>query len=308
MRSACGSARESSQSSCPEFGEQAHDHRMRARTAQATIETMAALAVVIALVATLSATGGFAWLPQTLGHVAAALAPRDPSGPTPADIAFLDRAIARDRDADGPMLRDAMLRLARKIGPAAARAMAIDHLLRQYAPLPTSRLRALGDPSFSLARPAFSGAGAGTRDVWSDEAPRAPSTVRIVTAADESRWRGAQRATLATRAVELGVSGAVALAGAVSPVTTPVSIGLGAAAAAMDVTGIAIPGGSREDDVLLCRFVWRRNHAQPGWVSRHPADALRLALGQRMPAVELTVIRGGTVLSRDVVRSHATTC
>lgn len=281
---------------------------MRTRTAQATIEAVAILAVVVALVAAVAAAGGFALLPHALGRAATVLSAHDQSGPTSADIAFLDRAIARDLDDDGPMLRDAIVRLAQSIGPAAARAMAIDHVQRQYTPLHASRLRALGDPSFSLARPAFSGVGSGTREVWSEETPRAPTAVRIVTAEDESRWRSRQRTTLATRAVELGVSGAVALAGAVSPVTAPVSIGLGAAAAAMDVTGIAIPSGSREDDVLLCRFVWRRNRAQPRWVEEHPADALRLALGRRVPAVELTVIRGGSVLTRDVVRSDATTC
>ncbi|MGI9187220.1 MAG: hypothetical protein ACR2J9_06830 [Gaiellales bacterium] len=281
---------------------------MRARTGQATIEAIVVLVVVIALVGALAANGAFAWLPRVLARTTTVLAPDRAASPTSADLAFLDHAIARDRDADGPMLRDALLRLAQTVGPTAARAIAIDHLLRQYAPLPARRLRALGDPSFALARPAFSGVGPGTSELWSQEEPRAPTAVRIVTADDERHWRGSQRATIATRAVELGVSGAIALAGAVSPATTPVSIGLGAAAAAMDVTSIAIPSGSREDDVLLCRFVWRRNHAQPQWIASHPADALRLALEQRVPAVELTVIRGGGILTRDVVRSHATTC
>jgi hypothetical protein len=280
---------------------------MHARRAQATIEALAVLGLAIALVAALAAAGAFAWLPQTLERATAAIAPAS-AGLQGADLAFLDRAIARQPNEDGPMLRDAMLRLGQTMGPAAARAITIDHLQRQYAPVLTGRLRALGDPSLALARPSFNGAGAGTSAVWSDEAVRGPSVVRIVTAEDEQHWRGSQRTTLATHAVDLGVTGAVTLAGAVVPVTAPVAVGIGAGAAAMDVQSIAIPGGSREDDVLICRFVWRRNHARPGWVAAHPADALRLAIDQRLPAVELTVVRGGTVLSRDVVRSRATTC
>ena len=71
---------------------------------------------------------------------------------------------------------------------------------------------------------------------------------------------------------------------------------------------IAIPSGSRQDDVLICRFVWRRNRARPGWAAAHPVDALRLALDQRLPAVELVVVRAGSILSHDVVRSHAMSC
>ena len=280
---------------------------MSTHRAQATIEAVLVLGLAVAVVAALVAGGAFAWLPHAIAQAASASTPGSPS-PATADVAFLDRAIAHDAGDEGPMLHDAIQRLAQAIGPAAARAMTIDHLLRHYAPVTTGHMRALGDPSLALARPAFNGAGPGAADVWSDETPRAPSVARIVTAADEAHWRGSQHATLATRAVELGVSGAIALAGAINPETGAVSIGLSAGAAAMDVESIAIPSGSREDDVLLCRFVWRRNRAAPAWVARHPGDALRLALDERQAAVELTVVRGGAVLSHDVVRSHATTC
>lgn len=280
---------------------------MSMHRAQATIEAVLVLGLAVSVVAALAAGGAFIWLPTAITQATSASTPESPARAT-ADVAFLDRAIAHDADDEGPMLHDAILRLAQTIGPAAARAMTIDHLLRQYAPLMPGRRRALGDPSLALARPALNGVGPGATDVWSDESPRAPSVARIVTAADEARWRGSQHATLATHAVELGVSGAIALAGAINPETGAVSIGLGAGAAAMDVESIAIPSGSREDDVLLCRFVWRRNRAAPAWVARHPGDALRLALDQRQAAVELTVVRGGSVLSHDVVRSNASTC
>jgi hypothetical protein len=283
------------------------DRRMHAHRGQATIEALAVLALVAALVASLAAAGAFAWLPRAAERAAAAVAPAPP-GPSAGDMAFLDRAVARPGDESGPLLRDAILRLGRSIGPAAARALAIDHLQRQYAPATAGRLRALGDPSFALARPAFNGVGSGTADVWSDEVVRAASTVRLINADDERRWRASQRTTIATRVVDLGVSGAIALAGAINPDTAVVSLGLSAGAAAMAVEGIGIPSGSRDDDVLLCRFVWRTNRARPPWVAAHPADALRLALDQRLPAVELTVVRAGAVLSRDVVRSDASTC
>ena len=281
---------------------------MDTRRGQATIELVAVVAIVAAGIVALAAGGAFGWLPRAIGAAAAAVSGED-AAPVPFDdVRFLDRAIARGPDPDGPMLHDGIIRLAQSIGPTAARALAISHLLRRYAIAPTGRRRALGDPSLGLARPEYDGVGPGTGDVWSDEQPRAPSAARIITAADERRWESAQRTTIAERAVELGASGAVSLAGMLNPETSLASAVIGVGATALDVDGIAIPSGSREDDVLVCRFVWRRNRAVPGWATAHPADALRLALGHPQPAVELTVIRAGAILSRDVVRSHATAC
>lgn len=281
---------------------------MRSRSGQATIEAVAVVGIVVALVAAATATGALAWLPTTLSRAVNTGASEAAREPTSGDIAFLDRAIARAPEADGPMLRDAIIRLSRSVGPAEARALALSHLARRYATTPTGRLRALGDLSLLLARPEYGGLGAGTAAVWSEESPRAAPVVRIVAPGDEQRWQRSQRAGYAERAVELGVTGVVALAGLLVPVTSLAAIGISAGAAAMDVEGTAIPSGSREDDVLVCRFVWRRNRAVPGWAAAHPVDALRLALDRRLPAVELIVVRAGTVLSHDVVRSDAATC
>ncbi|MCX6390921.1 MAG: hypothetical protein NTX95_00245 [Actinobacteria bacterium] len=281
---------------------------MQPRTGQATIELLAAISIVAALVAALAAAGAFGWLPRALDAAAMAIVGAEATTLPRDDVAFLDRAIARGPEADGPMLRDGITRLAQSIGPDAARALAIDHLLRRYAVAPTGRVRALGDPSLALARPAYSGVGPGTTELWSEESPRASATARIITRDDERRWEAAQRMPLAAHAVELGASGAIALAGMINPETAVVSAAMSVGAAAMDVPTIAIPSGSREDDVLICRIVWRRNRAAPGWAAEHPVDALRLALDQRVPAVELVVIRAGVILSHDVVRSHASAC
>ncbi|MGI9117695.1 MAG: hypothetical protein ACR2JV_08705 [Gaiellales bacterium] len=281
---------------------------MRARRAQAAIEVVAVIGVVTALVASGAAAGAFAWLPRTVQR-AATLADGGPeTAPDPGGLAFLDRAIARRPGSDGPLLRDAIARLGRSLGPDAARATAIAHVIASYGAAPPGRRSALADPSLALARPAYDGRGRGTPSVWSEETPRAPTVARLVTASDESRWRDRQRASIAQRVVDLGVSGAIGLAGAINPETSAVAIGIGAGAAALDTAAAGVPAGSRDDDVLVCRFVWRRNRAVAGWAATHPVDAPRLALGRRLPAVELIVVRAGAALSRDVVRSDATAC
>jgi hypothetical protein len=108
--------------------------------------------------------------------------------------------------------------------------------------------------------------------------------------------------------VSLGTAAAVGIAGSVNPATAVAVAVIDAEAAAAEHPQVGIPSGSREGDVVLCRFVWRRNRATPAWTSTHPVEALRLALDERLPAVVLTVVRGGRVLSHDVVRTHAATC
>jgi hypothetical protein len=285
------------------------DGAMHAQRAQATLESVVIVALVGAVLTAAAAGGAFAWLPPLVLRAAAVPLERPAASRLPADeLAFLERALARPPSADGPLVRDAIARLAGSVGPQAARAIAIDHALRRYALPPRGRRRALADPSWSLARPDLNGVGPGTPLLWSEETPRAPSVLRLRTPADERRWRAAQSPTTAERVVEFGSAGIAAVLASINPATSAAAAAIEAGTAAAETPTRGIPSGSRDDDVVICRFVWRRNVAVPGWAAEHPVDALRLALGERLPAVELIVIRGGSILSRDVVRSHAETC
>ena len=277
---------------------------MRQRTGQAAAEVITITLIVIALALVLAANGAFAWLP---GLVAQAFGDGDrPPAPPPA-LAYLDRAVART-DATGPPLHDAILRLAQVVGPERARALAVDRLLRRYAVSFGSRREALADPSWALADPRFDGIGPAMGAVWSHEEPRAPSTVRIVDRRAEQAWWQRQRPSTPSRVVAVGTTAVIGAATAIAPVLSlPVAL-LDATAAALGPTGAAIPAGSREDDAVICRFVWRRNVAEDGWAPAHAIAAGRLQLGQRVPAVELTVVRAGQIEAHVVVRSHATTC
>lgn len=262
------------------------------------------IVLVAALTGALAAGGGFSWLPRL---ALSALGDDAEPEPAPAALAFLDRAIA-SADGDAPPLNDAVQRLAGSVRPDTARALAIDRLLRRYAAAGPGRREALADPSWALADDRYDGLGPATAAVWSEETPRAPSVARIVSRQDERAWAMRQRPTTAGRVVGLATSAAVGLATAVSPELS-VSVALmDAGAAALADTTNAIPAGSRTDDALICRFVWRRNAARPGWAPDHPVGALHLSLGRRVGAVELTVVRAGRIESHLVVRSDATTC
>ena len=277
---------------------------MRQRTGQAAAEVITITLIVIALVLVLVANGAFAWLP---GLAARAFGDDDHPPAPPSAIAYLDRAVA-SADGAGPPLRDAILRVAQVVGPERARALAVDRLLRRYAIALGSRREALADPSWALANPRFDGLGPATAAVWSHEEPRAPSTVRIVDRRAEQAWWQRQRPSTPSRVVSLGTAAVVGAATAVAPVLSlPVAL-IDATAAALGPTGAGIPAGSREDDAVICRFVWRRNIAEAGWGPAHAIAAGRLQLGQRVPAVELTIIRAGQIEAHVVVRSHATTC
>lgn len=277
---------------------------MHQRTGQAAVEVIAIGLIVIALVVALAASGGFAWLP---GLVARAFGDGGtPVAPASA-LAYLDRAVAAD-DGAAPPLPDAIFRVAQAVGPERARALAIDRLLRRYAAPWSGRREALADPSWALADRRFDGLGPATASVWSDEEPRAPSTVRIVDRRAEQDWWTRQRPSTPGRVVEVGKTAVIGAATAVAPVLSlPVAL-LDATAAALGPTAANIPAGSREDDAVICRFVWRRNVAEPGWAPAHAIAATRLQLGQRVPAVELIVIRAGRIEAHAVVRSHASTC
>ena len=271
---------------------------MDRRRGQAAVEAIAVVGAVVLVIGAAAAAGAFSALPAfALG----------PSGPSPAALAYLDRAIARP-PGDGPSIADALLRLTPEVGAASARALAIDRLLRVYAPRGPARREALADPSWALERDALDGIGPATTAVWADETERARATARIVSAGDEAAWSAALRPSRAERAVGLATAAATAAAGAVGPEVSFATLVLGAAAGALDVPERGVPAGSRAGDALVCRFVWRRNAAAPGWAADHPVDAGRLALGRRLPVVELTVVRAGAAIAHVAVRSDATTC
>lgn len=273
------------------------------RRGQAAVEAIAVTAAVAAIVAAAIAAGAFTRLPAV-----AARAFDDGRSPSAAELAYLDRAVARPADANGPALADAIRRLAPVVGADRARALAVDRLLRTYAVAASPRREALADPSWALTRPAFDGDGPGTEAVWSIETERAPAAVRLIDPGDEARWADRQRPSTVTRAVDVATAAAIAAAGAVGPEVSLAALVLGAGAAVLEEPERGIPAGSRDGDAIVCRFVWRRNAAAPGWAADHPVDALRLALDERLPAVELTVVRAGQVCAHAVVRSHATTC
>ena len=262
------------------------------------MEAIAVVGAVVLVVGAAAAAGAFSALPAfALG----------PSGPSPAALAYLDRAVARP-SGDGPSIADALLRLTPEVGTATARALAIDRLLRVYAPPGPMRREALADPSWALERDALDGVGPATAGVWAVEIERAPATARIVEASDEAAWSARLRPSPAERAVGLATAAATAAAGAIGPEVSFATFVLGAAAGALDVPARGVPAGSRTGDALVCRFVWRRNEAAPGWAADHPVDAGRLALGRALPVVELTVVRAGAPIAHVAVRSDATAC
>ena len=265
---------------------------------QASVEAIAIVGAIVLVVGAAAAAGAFSALPAfALG----------PSGPSPAALAYLDRAIARPA-GDGPTIADALLRLAPEVGPARARALAIDRLLRVYAAPGPTRREALADPSWALERTELDGIGVATTEVWAVETERAPATARIVDARDEGAWSASLRPSTAERAVGLATSAATAAVGAIGPEVSFAALVLGTAAGALDAPARGVPPGSRTGDAVVCRFVWRRNEAVPGWAADHPVDAGRLALGRKLPVVELTIVRAGAPIAHVAVRSRATAC
>lgn len=277
---------------------------MHTRRGQAAVEAIAISLIVLALVLALAAGGGFAWLS---GLVTRAFDDRAAPRVSPASLAYLDRAVA-DADGAGPPLRDALLRVAQDVGLRRARGLAAERLLRRYAVAAGGRTEALADPSWALADPHFDGLGPPRPGIWSDETPRAPSTVRIVDRAAERAWWDRRRPSLPARAVDLGTTAIVGAATAVAPALTVPAALLEATAASLGPSATGIPAGSREGDAVICRFVWRRNAAEIGWAPAHAGRALRLELGRRLPAVELIVVRAGRIEGHAMVRSDATAC
>jgi hypothetical protein len=279
---------------------------MGPRRGQSTIEFVGLALVVGALVAV-----GLAAARGDLGPAVAlalrGLAGRDaPPAPSAAALAYLDRSLTASDDA--PAVGDAILRLGGEIGPERAAALALERALRRHLPRAGARARALADPAFALARPDLDGAGPPTADVWSDRAPRAAPSARIVDAAAERAWRASLVPAHPQRIADAAASGAAAAFGALNPAAAAAVLAIGAITAAGADLPRGAPPGSRDGDLVLCAPVWRINRATPIWADGHPHETLRLRLGERVAAVELTVVRAGTVIQRAVVRSDATRC
>lgn len=236
----------------------------------------------------------------------AAFTPEKTPMASPAALAFVDQALA----GSGPTLNDAIVRLGREVGPSEARALVLAHVLRVDAPvLATGRLRPLTDPAWSLARAELNGVGPSTTlGAWSSESVRAATTIRLVSAGDEQRWIDAQSPTLASNAVTLGTSGVVSLLSSINPATAVTAVVIGAGAAAADSTSHGTPAGSRAGDVIICRFVWRRNEVTSEWSEQHPFEVSRLRIGTPIAAVDIAIVRAGHLIEHDVIWSHAVAC
>lgn len=281
---------------------------MPTRRGQSTVEVIALAALVAAALAatTLAVQGGGA------DRAAAAIALRigggPPPVPSPAAVAFLDRALAPG--PNGPALHDAIGRLATEIGAPRAEALAITALAtRHLASHRGGRREALADPSLALARSDLDGIGPSTAaGAWADEAVRAAPSIRIAGADAERAWRASLDPGLAARAIDGVAASAASAFGSLNPAAAAAVMGASAMTAAGHTPTRGAPAGSREDDVLVCRPLWRVNRADPAWVRRDPHAAARLTLGRRYAAVELLVVRAGVIIQRAMVRSNATRC
>ncbi len=283
---------------------------MQNHRGQSTVEYIALLACAVALFATgtlLVRTGLVAGLVAALQETRGGAVD---GAASPAAIAFVDQALAPSNASAAPLLQDAIGRLGAEVGPSTARAIALDHALRRYLPIATAiRLKPLADPSYALARPAYDGNGASTiQSAWSIETPRSPPAIRLVSLADEHRWSATQQPSNAERAVGLGTAGLATLASAIAPPLAVAMVVLDVVGAAAATPQRGTSAGSREGDIIVCRFVWRTNRATAPWIDQYPVEAVHLQLGERLPTVVLTVHRAGQLLQQSVVRSDATTC
>ena len=280
-----------------------HAAPMRSHTGQSSIEYVALIGCVVALCSlgamTIPASG-------VVATIQSAFSPTETPMASPSALAFVDRALA----GSGPTINDAIVRLGHEVGPAEARAFVLDHALRTDTPrIAVGRLRPLADPSWSIARSEFDGLGPSvTSGAWSRETPRAATTIRLVSAGDEQRWLASQAPTLARSAIDLGTSGVVSLISSINPATAAAALVIGAGSAAVDSAARGTPAGSRDGDVIICRFVWRINEATSAWIDHHSLESSRLRLGKPIPAVDISVVRAGHPIEHDVVWSHATVC
>ncbi len=281
---------------------------MGARRGQSTVESIALIVLVgLSMAVTTATLVRGTTIRAVIDAIRAGIAPADaPPDPSDAALAYLDRALTPADDT--PTLHDAALRLEGEIGRERASALVLATALRRHLPRSGHRARALADPALALARPDLDGVGPPDAGVWSLTEQRAAPTVRLVAADAERAWRASLVPSHPQRIADVAASSAAAAFGALNPATAAAVLISGALTAAGADVPRGAPPAARADDLVLCQPVWRTNHAIPPWVDAHPHEAVRLRLGERVAAVELTVVRAGRVIQRAVVRSDATRC
>lgn len=285
---------------------------MHTTRGQGTIEYAALLGAVALLMVGAAALRHDPDLPQRIAsRIAATFGASSPRGPSAEARAALDAALGADLSGRAPALRDAALRIAEEIGPEAARALVLDEALRRHLPpVRAVRWEPLADPSLADDRPDLDGIGPMIDPgVWSTEGERGAPTVHLVDQIDEETWRASLIPSRTRRAIEGAPRAAIAIARLIQPgISTAVMVSDATTAALGPAPPRGIPPGSREDDLILCRPVWRTNHATPAWRTANPFLADRLQVGRRRPALDVRVVRHGRTIARTVLWHDGTGC
>ncbi len=285
---------------------------MRTTRGQGTIEYAALLGAVALLMVGAAVLRHDPGLPRRIAaQFSATVGSTSPRGPSAEARAALDAALGADLSGRAPALRDAALRLADEIGPEAARALVLDEALRRHLPpVRAVRWEPIADPSLADDRPDLDGIGPMIDPgVWSTERERGAPTVHLVDRMDEDTWRASLVPSRTQRAVEGAPRAAIAIARLIQPgISTAVMVSDATTAALGPAPLSGIPPGSREDDLILCRPVWRTNHATPAWQAANPFLADRLRIGRRRPALDVRVVRHGRTIAHMVIWHDGTGC
>lgn len=234
-----------------------------------------------------------------------------PQDPSAGALASLDAALSADLGGRAPTLGDAERRLAAEIGANAARALVVTEALRRHLPpVRAVRWEPLADASLAADRPDLDGVGPMVgRGVWSDEGARGTPSVRIVRRADEEHWRERLSPTGPRRAIEGAPRALATIARLIQPgISTAVMVTDATTAALRPPPPVGIPPGSREDDLVICRPVWRTNRSTSTWRADNPFLADRLQLDRTRPALDVRVVRHGRTIAHTVLWHDGTHC
>jgi len=283
------------------------------RRGQGTLEYIGLIGALALLGLAAAVVAVYPTLPARLGGAitGAMTGLRGAPEPSPATRAYVDRALGADLSGHAPTLGDAERRLTAEIGAQAARALIVSEALRRHLPpVRPIRLEPLADPVLAEARPDLDGVGpAVDAGVWSIEEERGAPTVVVVDRATEERWRAALVPSPAER-IATGAPRVLATAARIAQpgIASAVMIFDGVTAGTAPRPARGAPPGSREDDLIVCRPIWRTNHATSAWRNLHPFPATRLELDRRRPALDVRVIRHGRLVSRTVLWHAGTRC